>query len=463
MTTLQTSTRPRLLIVEDDPDIRDQMKWALGTEYDIAEADDRATAIELCQNLQPTIVSLDLGLPPDVDDVIQGLQTLEEILTLEPLTKVIVVTGDSERAHALKAIRMGAYDYVHKPVELDTLRIILGRAAYLVHLERENRALSQQMAQEPYEDMLGTSSAMQKVFETIRRVGASDIPVLILGESGTGKELVARALHRQKHESTSPFVAINCSAIPETLLETELFGHEKGAFTGAHIQRKGRVEASAGGTLFLDEIGEIPQALQAKLLRFLQEHEIERVGGRDSVKVETRVIAATNVDLEKATEAGRFREDLYYRLRGVCIKLPPLRDRGRDIEVLAMALLNRYAVGAKKRVVGFTKQALRAMEAHRWPGNIRELENRLRRAVVMAEGRMITPDDLELDSSVRYHGVTLKTAREALEREIIGAAITRHEGNMTRVAQELGITRPTLYDLMAKLKIGGLPKTSLMS
>jgi two-component system NtrC family response regulator len=452
---VETMRRTKLLIVEDDPDIREQMKWALEPPYEILQAGDRTEALARFRAEAPPLVVLDLGLPPDVDQTTEGLQALEEILAADATAKVVIVTGDSNRTHALRAIQIGAYDYIQKPVEIEILKLILGRAAYLAQLEEDNRALAERPPLRSYENMVGSSPQMQKVFETIRRVGQSDIPVLILGESGTGKELVARALHKQGHEESAPFVAINCSAIPEALLESELFGHEKGAFTGAHEQRKGKIELADGGTLFLDEIGELPAVLQAKLLRVLQEHEIERIGGRTSIKVQTRVVSATNVDIEKAVAAGRFREDLYYRLCGITIKLPALRDRAGDIEILAATILRRCVAASNKKVTGFTKSALRAMELHQWPGNIRELENRIRRAVVMAQGRLVTPEDLELIATAgRYHGLTLKAAREALERDMLEAALARHNGNISRVAQELSLSRPTLYAMMAKLNLG---------
>lgn len=452
-------SRSKLLIIEDDHEVREQMKWAFEGDYEVLEAEDRSTGLSLFRLSRPSLVTLDLGLPPHQDCATEGLQTLEEILAIDPMVKVVVVTGDSDRAHALKAVQVGAYDYVQKPVQVDVLKVILARACYLAHLERENRTLSDQVDENRFEEIVGSSPAMNKIFDTITRVGDSDIPVLILGESGTGKELVARALHNQKSDRKGPFVPINCSAIPETLLETELFGHEKGSFTGAHAQRKGKVELADGGTLFLDEIGELPQSLQAKLLRYLQEHEFERVGGRERIKVNTRVVAATNLDIEKAIVAGRFREDLYYRLCGVCVKLPPLRERACDIAILAASFMKRYAAAGKTKISGFTKPALKAMEAHRWTGNVRELENRVRRAVVFAEGRLITPEDLDLamipDQNI---GHTLKAAREMVERSMVESALTRHQGNVSRVAQEMGITRPTLYEMMAKLNIDRVPR-----
>ena len=446
--------RSALLIVDDDTEIREQMKWALANIYEIIQAGDRPSAVALAQREHPGLVTLDLGLPPHQDDVTEGLLALEEILMADPLTKVIVVTGNSDRAHALKAVQMGAYDYIQKPVQLKVLKVILERATYLSSLEQESRALVERTARATTSEIVGASAPIQKLRSTIRQIAGSDISVLILGESGTGKELVARAIHQQSGRKDGPFVAIDCGAIPDTLLESELFGHEKGAFTGAHVQRKGRIESAQGGTLFLDEIGELAPLLQVKLLRFLQEHQIERVGGREKLPVNVRVVAATNSDLETARKTGTFREDLYYRLCVLTITLPPLRERDGDVQVLAQVFLHRYATQAQRNVTGFTKQALRTIEIYSWPGNIRELENRIKRAVIMTQGRLLTCEDLDLRScDVAKAGMSLKEVRETLERGMILSALTRHRGNMTKTAEELGITRPTLYDLMSKLTI----------
>ena len=387
--------KPKLLIVEDDEALRTQMKWALSQDYEVLLAGDRPSALEILKRERPPAVILDLGLPPDPDGVDEGFQSLSEMLTEDTLIKVIVATGHDEREHALKAIGQGAYDFLSKPIQLDELRIILSRAFHVSQLEREHRQLQRRLSHESFEGMLGTSPQMQKVFTSIRKVATTDAPVLVVGENGTGKELVARAIHRQSARKENPFVAINCGAIPETLLESELFGHEKGAFTGAHIQRSGRIERAQGGTLFLDEIGELSTALQVKLLRFLQEHRIERIGGREEIVVDSRVITATNTDLKQAMKDGRFREDLYYRIGVVVISLPPLSDRQGDILLLANDLLQRYATESKKKISGFTAKAVRSLGTHNWPGNVRELENRIRRAIIMAEGTKVTPEDLE--------------------------------------------------------------------
>jgi two-component system NtrC family response regulator len=446
--------KPRLLIVEDDENLRSQMKWALTQDYEVFLAEDRLSALEVVKKERPSVVILDLGLPPRQDEVEEGFLALTDILEEEVLIKVIIVTGHDKREYALQAIGQGAYDFFCKPVQIDELKIVLHRTFYLCQLEREHRELQRLLGSKSFEGMLGTSPQMQKVFTAIRKVATTDAPVLIVGKNGTGKELVAQAIHRESDRKEHPFVAINCGAIPENLLESELFGHEKGAFTGAHIQRKGRIEAAQAGTLLLDEIGELSPSLQVKLLRFLQEHRIERVGGREDIFVDTRVIAATNTDLEQGIREGRFREDLYYRLGVVVISLPPLRDREGDIPLLANTLLQRYAAEDKKRITGFTPQALRALESHDWPGNVRELENRVKRAVIMAEGPIVTDEDLELTSQhAKYEGLGLREAREALERDLILRSLSGNKGNISKAAAELNISRPTLYELMEKLGI----------
>jgi two-component system NtrC family response regulator len=445
---------PKLLIVEDDQNLRAQLKWALAEDYEILLADDRPSSIEALRREHPPVVILDLGLPPHADGVEEGFLTLTECLQDDPLIKVIVVTGHAETAYALQAIGQGAYDFFCKPFNTDELKIVLSRAFYLSRLEREHRELQHQLDHESFEGMLGTSPQMQKIFASIRKVATTDVPVLITGESGTGKELAARAIHRQSARRTGPFVVINCGAIPETLLESELFGHEKGAFTGAHIQRRGRIEAAEGGTLFLDEIGELSPPLQVKLLRFLQEQKIERIGGRKEITVDARVLAATNRDLEKATTGGEFREDLYYRIGVVTLPMPRLRDREGDIELLAKALLHRYAAENNRKISGFSTPALRAILTHTWSGNVRELENRIKRAVIMTEGSKLTPEDLELAlPHARYENLSLREAREGLEKDLIQHALRRNKGNITRAAADLGISRPTLYELMEKLGI----------
>ena len=446
------TANPVLLLVDDDPEIRDQMKWALASDYQVLEASDRLAALGHVRKALPPLVLLDLGLPPDVDGASEGLAVLCETLRLHPLTKIIVVTGNSDRAKAVAAIESGAYDFIEKPVQLDVLKVVLQRALYLSGLERDNRVLKEQIGQAAFDGLVGTSPPMQEVFQLIRRVGPSDVPVLITGESGTGKELVAQAIHRQSLRQAGPFVAINCGAIPETLLESELFGYERGAFTGATQQRKGRTESAQGGTLFLDEIGDIPPGLQVKLLRFLQEHQIQRLGGKEPISVDTRILAATNVDLQRGMSDGRFREDLYYRLCVVTIAVPALKERGSDIILLARTFLGKYAEDQRKLLNGFTPEATEALMAHHWPGNVRELENRIKRAVVMAEGRYVTPLNLELREPTSFGGdaSTLRASRESREKDLVRLAMEKAEGNVTRAAAELGISRPTLYQLLTR-------------
>jgi two-component system NtrC family response regulator len=448
--------KPKLLIVDDDEDLRTQLKWALIQDYDVLLAEDRPSAAALMRKQKPDVVTLDLGLPPQPAGVEEGFAVLDEILNSYGQTKVIIITGRGEKENALRAIEKGAYDFFYKPIQIDELKVVLNRAFHLSNLEREQRAMRQRLSSNTFEDMLGTCRKMQEVFSVIRKVATTDAPVLIIGESGTGKELVARAIHRLSVHKAKPFIVINCGAIPENLMESELFGHEKGAFTGAHIQRKGRFEMADGGTLFLDEIGELPLNMQVKLLRFLQERVIERIGGRQQIEVDARIIAATNRDLKEAMKDGSFREDLYFRLGVILIALPPLREREGDKILLARAFLKRYADESRKNVKGFTDQAMDAIEQYNWPGNVRELENQIKRAVIMAEGPQVTPADLEMEAPrSRYEGMALKDARAALEKELFTKAVARSGGNLTKAAMELGISRPTLYDLMDKY---GIPK-----
>jgi two-component system NtrC family response regulator len=444
---------PKLLIVDDDEEIRTQMKWALMSDYEILLAENRTAALETFQSSHPAVVLLDLGLPPQPGNPEEGLAALAEILALDRLVKVIIVSGQGEKEVALRAVGAGAYDFLCKPVDMEELKVLLKRGFYTSQLERECREMQQLIQGDSFEGMLGTSAPMQSVFDSIRKVATTNVPVLILGESGTGKEMVARAIHQRSSRRNGPFVAINCSAIPETLLESELFGHEKGAFTGAHVQRKGQIETASGGTLFLDEIGEIPLQLQVKLLRFLQEQRISRVGGRAEIQIDARIITATNSDLQKGMTAGTFREDLFYRLAVVQILMPPLRERENDIPLLAQAFLHRFAAQNSKEGLAFDKEALRAMNTHTWPGNVRELENSVRRAVIMAEGRRLTVLDLGLTPAASGSTGTLKSAREAVEREVVQRALRKHAGKITAAAVELGISRPTLYELMEKLGI----------
>jgi len=442
--------KPRILIVDDDDEVRTQMKWALAEQYEVLLAEDRKGALENLKRHRPAVVTLDLGLPPSPGDTREGFAALADLLHSDPSIKIIVITGQDEKINGMQAIAQGAYDFFCKPVKTEELRIVLARAFKVAELQKAHLEMVANDQADSFEGILGGSRQIQGVFSAIRKMSASDASVLIAGESGTGKELVARAIHRLSARQNGPFIAINCGAIPENLLESELFGHEKGAFTGAHAQRNGRIEMAEGGTLFLDEIGELSGPLQVKLLRFLQDHEVERVGGRSLIKVDTRVIAATNVDLVKAMAAGRFREDLYYRL-AVLVSLPPLREREGDIVTLANAFLKRQAEALQKKLV-FALKSLKAIEAHGWPGNVRELENRIQRAAIMAENGRVTPEDLGLTSVfTEFGGQGLFDAREALDRQMIEAALAKTKGNLTRAAVELAISRPTLYELMEKL------------
>jgi two-component system, NtrC family, response regulator len=446
-------SKTTLLIVDDDEDIRTQMKWALAEDYEVVLAGDQAGAVAAFSANRPTASLLDLGLPPRPNDPDEGLSTLSTFLTMDPLAKVIVVSGQGDKQNALKAVGAGAYDFLCKPVDMDELRLVLQRCVYVAELEQEYHALQQGVQAGSFEDMLGTSPQMQAVFNFIRKVGPASAPVLILGESGTGKEMVAQALHRRSAQKSGPFVAINCNAIPENLLESELFGHEKGSFTGAHAQRKGHIESASGGTLFLDEIGELPSAVQVKLLRFLQEKRFQRVGGRLEIHSDTRVITATNVDLQESVVHGKFREDLYFRLAVLVVKVPALRERGNDVGLVAREFLQRYGAQHGKRNMTFAADALRALNVYNWPGNIRELQNRVQRAVILADGKRVTASDLELTDGCSAMPQTLKEAREAVERELVRAALRRHGGKISSAATELGISRPTLYELMEKLGI----------
>jgi two-component system, NtrC family, response regulator len=446
--------RSKLLIVDDDEDIRVSMKWALSVDYQVWLAEDRDGAMELFTRERPAVVTLDLGLPPHPHGAEEGFKLLAEMLERDPLVKVVVITGQDDKRNAIKAIGEGAYDFFCKPIQVDELKVVLNRVFRVSQLERQHLALQANLSSETFDGLLGTSPQMQEVFATVQKIAGTDVAVLIVGESGTGKELVARAIHGRSARREGPFVAINCAAIPENLLESELFGHEKGAFTGAHTKRKGRIELADAGTLFLDEIGDLSLGLQVKLLRFLQEHHIDRVGGRAEITVDTRVIAATNADLQRAMSENRFREDLYYRLGVVTIAIPPLREREGDVLFLAQAFMRKYAADNKRKITGFTQTALRALEAHGWPGNVRELENRINRAVIMAHGPKLNVEDLQLASpDSTYEGLGLKEARENLERDLIQQALAKNKGNLSRAAVELGISRPTLYELMDKLNI----------
>ena len=442
-----------LLIVEDDEGLQRQLRWCFDG-YEVAVAGDRKDAIARVRRHQPGVVLLDLGLPPDPGGVSEGLATLQEIQGLSPETKVIIVTGDNERANAVRAIALGAYDFYQKPVEPEVLTLMVDRAYRLHELELENRRLQQAHASEPMNGIIATSPQMLKVCRTIEKVAPSDVTVLLLGASGTGKERVAQALHERSPRAKQRMVAINCAAIPETLLESELFGYEKGAFTGAVKQTQGKIEYANGGTLFLDEIGDLPLAMQAKLLRFLQERVIERVGGREEIPINVRIICATHQDLQGKIADGSFREDLYYRISEITIKIPAVKDRDGDALVLAKSFLNRFCQEQGRTIRGFDRDATAAIETHAWPGNVREIESRVKRAIIMADGTYITPDDLELDVvETESTPLNLKQVREEAELRAIQRALVSADDNISEAAKLLGVTRPTLYSLVEKYNL----------
>jgi two-component system NtrC family response regulator len=447
--------KPRLLIIDDDEGIRSQMKWALADGYEVHLAEDRPSGLAAVSRERPSLVLLDLGLPPHPRGAEEGLQCLKDLLRTDTGTKVVVVTGNQEKGNALKAIEHGAFDYFLKPADVEELKVVLKRAWNIAQIERENVELPETPAAIGFEGIIGESPQIQRIFAMVRKVAKTDAPVLIEGESGTGKELIARAIHRSGETSPGrPFVAINCGAIPENLLESELFGHEKGSFTGAEAQKKGKIEYADGGTLFLDEVGELPLLLQVKLLRFLQERQVERVGGRAPIPVTARVIAATNRELKQEIAGGRFREDLYYRLGVVTMVAPPLRDRGEDIATLANFFLTLFAGQYRRAVHGFRTDAMVALRNYAWPGNVRELENRVKRAVIMCEKKSLTPADLDLPSPTEErNGSSLRDVRSAAEREHIVKTLGRWDWNITKAAQEMGISRPTLHDFIKKYNI----------
>ncbi len=440
----------KLLVVEDDPGLQKQLKWSF-EGFDVVMANNREDALALIRRHEPPVMTLDLGLPPDADGASEGLATLEQVLSIAPDTKVVVVTGNEDRANAVKAIALGAYDFYQKPIDSEILSLIVKRALHVSQLEMENRKLSQNKGQSPLNGIVASSPQMVKVCRTIEKVAPTDVTTLLLGESGTGKELLARALHDLSPRAKKRFVAINCAAIPENLLESELFGYEKGAFTGATKQTIGKIEYADGGTLFLDEIGDLPQALQAKLLRFLQERVIERVGGRGEIPVDVRVVCATHQKLSEQIAEGKFREDLFYRISEITIRIPPLREREGDSVLIARAILESYLAekGSKTSVRGFNQEAVHAIEMYTWPGNVRELENRVKRAAIMADGALISAEDLELTAAGEEpRPLNLRQVRDEAEKAAIQRAIGLYDGNISRAAEVLGISRPTLYDLM---------------
>ncbi|WP_370188541.1 PEP-CTERM-box response regulator transcription factor [Qipengyuania sp.] len=445
-------TKPKLLVVEDDEGLQAQLKWAYD-DFDVVLAGTRQAALAALRSEEPAVVTLDLGLPPDPDGTSEGFAVLEAIMALKPDTKVIVASGHGARESALRAVEQGAYDFYQKPVDIDTLGLIVQRAYRLHRLEQENRCLAEKVGEERtvLGSMITAAPEMAKVARTIERVAPTNVSVMLLGASGTGKELLARGVHESSDRKDGSFVAINCAAIPENLLESELFGHERGAFTGAVKTTEGKIELASGGTLFLDEVGDIPLPLQVKLLRFLQERTIERIGGRKPIAVDTRIVCATHQNLEAMIAEGTFREDLFYRLAEIVVKVPRLAERPGDAVLLAKHFLTRFAKEMNPQVKGFAADALAAIDGWAWPGNVRELENRVKRAVIMADGKLVSADDLDLPQSDEDGGdlaLNLKAAREQADRRMIRQALARSEGNISNTAKLLGISRPTLYDLL---------------
>lgn len=447
-----------LLIIEDDPALQKQMKWAFD-QYEVVTAEDRESAIAQLRRHEPAVVTMDLGLPPFPDDTSEGFRLLSEILGLAPNTRVIVLTGQHDRENAVRAVGAGAYDFFAKPFEPELLLLTIDRAFRIYDLQQENRRLLQNHASGPLGAVLTRDPGMLRLLRTIEKVASANVSVMILGESGTGKEVFARGLHEASNRRGERFVAINCAAIPENLLESELFGHEKGAFTGAVKQTQGKFELAHKGTLFLDEIGDLPISLQAKLLRFLQERVVERIGGREEIPVDVRVVCATHQDLKAQIVQGHFREDLFYRLAEIVIEIPPLRSRNGDASLLAHAFVQRFAAENRRGTMSLSDEAVAAIETHAWPGNIRELENSVKRAVIMAEGGRITAEDLGLAASDEdVSMLNLRQIRDEAERRAVVRVLARENGNVARTAEVLGISRPTLYDLMNRF---GLKRDSL--
>ncbi len=443
----------KLLIVDDDLGVQKQLKWSLA-DYDVVLAGTREAAIAAVRRHEPKVVTLDLGLPPDEANATEGLAALKEILTIAPHTKVIVITGNDDRTNALKAIEMGAYDFYQKPVDADVINVIVARAFSLAKIESDNRSMKAVVGCDT--GIIGSSASIDRLRTMVQRIAPTEITALLLGESGTGKEVTAKAVHQVSNRSEKPFVAINCASIPETLLESELFGFEKGAFTGAHKTTLGKIECAQGGTLFLDEIGDMPYNLQAKLLRFLQEKVIERLGGRKEIPVDVRVICATNQNLEEMVAAKEFREDLFYRVSEFTLNIPPLRDREEDVLILAQFFLQQYAAEYKRNVKSFSDDGLQALKTHRWPGNIRELQNKVKSSVIMTTGTQVTAFDLgffDAENAEYELSLNLRTVREQAETLAIQKAYALTSGNMSKTAELLGVTRPTLYSLIEKYEM----------
>jgi len=450
----KAAPKQTLLVVEDDEGLQSQLRWSFD-DYDVVIAGDRESAIAALRRFEPAVMTLDLGLPPDPANASEGLATLEQVLSIAPDTKVIVVTGNDDRENAIRSVGMGAYDFYHKPIDADVLGLIIARAHQLHELQQAFARLSDLDVVSPIKGVVGASQELLQVCKTIEKVAPTDVGVLLLGESGTGKELFAQALHDMSDRGSGRFCAINCAAIPENLLESELFGYERGAFTGATKQTIGKVEYANGGTLFLDEIGDLPLPLQAKLLRFLQERTIERLGGRNEIAVDVRVVCATHQDLAKKIELSEFREDLFYRVSEVSVKIPPVRERPGDALLLATVFARKFSEQHGRVPRSFSDDAKSAIEAYSWPGNARELENKVKRAVIMAEGAIITCEDLELDADPAEHAVPLKLreVREHAEKLALRRALILSEHNVAQAAEFLGVSRPTLYDLLEKYEL----------
>ncbi|MEY8214873.1 MAG: PEP-CTERM-box response regulator transcription factor [Colwellia sp.] len=443
----------KLLIIDDDKGIQKQLKWSL-SDYSAVLAGDRESAIAAVRRYEPKVVTLDLGLPPDAANASEGLKALEEILAIAPHTKVIVITGNEDRGNALKAISAGAYDFYQKPIDAEVMNVIVSRAFSLAVIEHENRAM--RISADSNIGIIGSSAAIDRLCTMVKRIAPTNITALLLGESGTGKEVTAKAVHLASDRKNAPFIAINCASIPETLLESELFGFEKGAFTGAHKTTKGKIECAEGGTLFLDEIGDMPFNLQAKLLRFLQEKIIERLGGRQEIPVNVRVVCATNQNLEEMVANKEFREDLFYRVSEITLNIPPLRDRDEDVLILAQYFLQLYATEYKSNVKSFSDDAISAIKSHKWPGNIRELQNKVKSSVIMSTGVQVTAFDLGFfdNNESNYElSLNLRTVREQAESLAIQKAYALSEGNMSKASELLGVTRPTLYSLIEKYSL----------
>lgn len=442
--------KKNLLIIEDDPGLQKQLRWSFDT-YNVLVAGDRESALAHIKRYKPAVVTMDLGLPPDPDGATEGLATLQQILALAPDTKLIVLSGNQDHTNAVKAIGLGAYDFHQKPFDPEVLGLVIERAFFLHTLQQENRELLQKLPDSPLSGIITRDPGLLKICRNIEKVAPSNATVMLLGDSGTGKEVLARALHQLSPRQGKRFSAINCAAIPENLLESELFGYEKGAYTGATKQTLGKIELASGGTFFLDEVGDLPMSLQSKLLRFLQERIIERVGGREEIPVDVRIVCATHQNLKSLIEAGRFREDLFYRLSEIVISIPPLRDRAGDATLLAHHFKNKFSAQEGCASLPFSQEALNTIEGYQWPGNVREMENCIKRAVIMADGSQIHDEDLGLATSTQAEeSLNLRQVRDEAEYKVLVKALARANDNIAKAADILGVSRPTLYDLMSR-------------